>query len=112
MLKKIMDKLFVMQQKSILLTEKKKLESQLKKTGKFPEYGDSEEDNTQEVEEFVDNLGLEKSLLKHYREVNTALRKIEEDKYGYCDNCHEIIDKARLRAFPAATSCIKCSAKI
>lgn len=108
MIKNIYDNLFIAKQKSILLTEKNKLENEIKRLDKFPSYGNSEDDNAQEVEDFGGNLGIDKQLRKLLTEINLALEKIKNGKYGYCDNCHQLIDKARLRAFPAATTCLNC----
>lgn len=38
----------------------------------------------------------------------TALRRLDEGKYGRCESCGNPIGKARLEAFPKATMCVKC----
>ncbi len=41
--------------------------------------------------------------------IETALRRLDADEYGYCLRCDEPIAVARLRADPAATLCIDCA---
>ncbi|MCL5795759.1 MAG: TraR/DksA C4-type zinc finger protein, partial [Patescibacteria group bacterium] len=59
--------------------------------------------------DFGDSLSIDNQLKKLYGEVNDALKRIDSGTYGKCANCHELIDKARLEAFPAAASCLNCS---
>ena len=37
-----------------------------------------------------------------------ALRRMDEDEYGYCTSCGDDIGLARLAAQPAATLCVDC----
>jgi len=43
------------------------------------------------------------------RRIAAALKRIEEDDYGHCLNCDELIASGRLEIDPAATLCIKCA---
>lgn len=101
---------FIEKQKLILEKEKSRLEKALKITDKFPNYGDTEDENSEEVEEFYTSQGQEKQFKNMLEDVNKALKKIRSGEYGYCDNCGDkkLISKQRLEAFPAATTCIKC----
>jgi DnaK suppressor protein len=49
--------------------------------------------------------GREKSLLT---KLDTALRKIEDGRFGICDICEEPIGKKRLEARPETSLCIRC----
>lgn len=40
--------------------------------------------------------------------IDVALRKIEEETYGMCEECQKAIPKKRLTAVPYAPLCIKC----
>lgn len=40
--------------------------------------------------------------------VEEALRRMNEEKYGVCEDCRENIPMARLNALPNATRCISC----
>jgi len=66
------------------------------------------EDNATEVEEYADNLALESSLEKQLKEINAALLDMEHGIYGICKNCNHEIAIERLKAYPAARTCIKC----
>ena len=37
-----------------------------------------------------------------------ALRRMDEDEYGYCLSCGDDVAAARLAADPAATLCVDC----
>lgn len=41
-------------------------------------------------------------------QIEKALAKIDDGSYGICESCGGPIVKARMRAFPRATLCIKC----
>lgn len=38
-----------------------------------------------------------------------ALRRIDNDEFGECFVCNEMIEEGRLRADPTCTRCIKCA---
>ena len=44
--------------------------------------------------------------------IESALKKIEQGRFGLCEKCGNIITKKRLRAVPYARLCIKCKAKM
>jgi RNA polymerase-binding transcription factor DksA len=51
-------------------------------------------------------------IVKRLRfQVKKALAAIKIGRYGICEVCGNPIDKARLKAYPEATSCIECSSK-
>ena len=45
------------------------------------------------------------------QQVEVALRRCELDDYGFCRDCGDTIDVARLRARPEAPFCLKCQSK-
>jgi RNA polymerase-binding transcription factor DksA len=105
--------------KNKLIEEKLRLEEELNKitTHKqangdyetiFNEIGSGEDENASEVEEYTDNLALENSLEKQLKDTVEALQKIEEGKYGFCENCSKEIAIERLIAYPSAKKCIVC----
>lgn len=106
--------------KEKLIQEKTQLENELGKIAKpvagegnyetaFNEIGTDEDENASEVEEYADNLALEENLEKQLKEVLEALARIENGTYGKCENCNEEIPLERLRAYPAAKTCLKCT---
>lgn len=104
--------------KQQLLEEKTRLEQELEDLGSkdpnrpdaaYPESGgNSEEDNAAEITEYVDDLSIEARLESELRDVNKALKAIEENTYGVCKYCKKEIDLKRLEARPASSSCIDC----
>ena len=45
------------------------------------------------------------------REIDAALRRIDEGSYGDCERCDEAINPRRLDADPTARLCIDCASK-
>lgn len=45
------------------------------------------------------------------REIDAALRRIDDGSYGDCQDCQEPIDPRRLEADPTARLCIDCASK-
>ena len=74
----------------------------------FENIGDKEDENASEVAQFSDNLSLEGELEKALRDVESALKSVEEGKYGICKYCNQEIDERRVVARPTSSSCIKC----
>lgn len=78
---------------------------------KFPKFaggnGDLEEE-ADEVQEYEKLVSIEHSLELKLRDVNLALEKIKNEKYGNCEKCGQEIDIKRLEACPEARFCTKC----
>src|SRR4030042_557959 len=103
------------QLKNKLEQEKKKLETELATfTTKNPErsedyitkkpvmgdeleeaMGEIEED---EIEEYANRLPVEYALEEELLAVNSALKKIQSEIYGICENCKKEIEEDRLEA--------------
>ncbi|MCX7785075.1 MAG: TraR/DksA family transcriptional regulator [candidate division WOR-3 bacterium] len=45
-------------------------------------------------------------------EIDLALKKIRERKYGDCERCNKPISKTRLKALPYTRTCIKCQKEL
>lgn len=43
------------------------------------------------------------------KQIDAALRRIEQEDYGYCAACDELIASQRLEYDPAVTLCVKCA---
>ena len=116
------DSNFVEDMKKELLKEKERLESELglradhvkgdDYDAKFPEYGDKDDENAQEVSQYVTQLSVSETLEKELRDTNKALVAVEKGTYGICKYCKEPIDERRLRARPTSTSCVACKTKL
>ncbi|MBL7126024.1 MAG: TraR/DksA C4-type zinc finger protein [Dehalococcoidales bacterium] len=70
-------------------------------------FGKREEEATEALE-LEKRLVLEKRIKEQLVSVEHALHKYEEGTYGFCDNCGQPIDPARLEAIPEASLCIQC----
>ncbi len=61
-----------------------------------------------DVEEELENAAsVEYNLESRLKDINEALEKMRQGKYGLCAVGGEAIDEARLRANPAALTCIE-----
>lgn len=117
-MKSSFSKEFVEEMKQLLLVEKEQVEKELAKfahpnpqakddfDADFPEFGDEEDDNVQEVQQYTVNKALEETLEKKLRDVDSALKRIEEGTYGICKYTGEPIDERRLRARPTSSSSV------
>ena len=57
------------------------------------------------------SLGLASNERKALYELDDALKRIEDETFGLCDDCKGAISKIRLKAVPSARLCIKCQEK-
>lgn len=70
----------------------------------------SEEDGTDAYErQFA--LTLASSEQDSLFEIDNALRRLDEGKYGICENCGCFIRKPRLEALPFVRMCIECQSE-
>ena len=118
-----MDELLLQELKAKLIEEKNFLEKDLLKFAdkdkkiagdydtRFPnlERSASPDEEAEEVEQYETLLALEHSLELRLKDVNDALKKMENNQYGLCEICHKNIEITRLKANPAARFCMKCS---
>lgn len=74
----------------------------------FPNYGEGEDENAEEVATYDTNLQLIDSVQTDIRDAKDALKRIENGTYGLCKYCNNPIDEQRLRARPASSSCVAC----
>jgi DnaK suppressor protein len=81
-------------------------------TSTFPDYGEESDENAQEVGQYSTNLATENILEKTLRDVDSALKKIDQNAYGICKYCHQEIDEKRLLARPFSSSCVKCKSQL
>lgn len=81
---------------------------------RFPNLGErssSSDESAKEVETYENLLAVEYALELRLKEVNQALKKIKENDYGKCEICNKDIELSRLKANPAAKTCLNCSSK-
>ena len=71
-------------------------------------YGNHMADDASDVFEQAKNLALRQTLERQLLQVEEALTRFEQGNYGYCLDCGQKIDPARLKAMPSASLCIEC----
>lgn len=103
-----------------LENDKKRLSEQLEqiRNGNYDEdrregspFGKREEEAS-ETAEFENRLAMERRILDQMAEVDYALEKFENGKYGICEECGKKINPERLEIVPHAKYCLKCKAKM
>lgn len=72
---------------------------------KYPNVGDEEDENAQEVAQYQNNISAEAELEQDLKNVEDALKKIESGSYGICEETGKPIRQERLEAFPEARTC-------
>lgn len=55
-------------------------------------------------------LNLKEEAQQELEQINLALVKVENNRYGICEKCHEDISADRLNAVPFAARCKQCAA--
>lgn len=58
-------------------------------------------------EDMGNKAAIEDKLEEKFGFINEALKRIKKGDYGICGVCGEMINEARLEAFPTAKNCIK-----
>jgi len=117
-----MNKELLEKNKAALAKEKNRLEELLSNIGtkddksvrenfnsKFPNMGDTMDDNAHEVAAFESSLGEEKVLEMRLRKVNSALERIAAGSYGKCLVGGEDIEEKRLEVAPEVETCVNHS---
>ncbi|MEK7624174.1 MAG: hypothetical protein AAB404_00375 [Patescibacteria group bacterium] len=96
--------------KNKLEKEKKALEVEINSLNTPPQFGDDmdESEKTDEIEAFGANLGLQQVLKNRLENINSALRKMEQEKYGFCEQCGKKMSRIILRILPDSRLCQKC----
>jgi DnaK suppressor protein len=98
--------------KDILAEWKNELSHDINKTvshmqDELTSYADPNDRASQESDMALElrNRDRERKLIK---KIEQTIRNIENDEYGYCEQCGEEIGLNRLQARPTATLCIDC----
>lgn len=99
---------FIEKQRAALLNEKERIESQIEKKKKYPDYGFDEEDNIQEISDYETNLSIEEQLQILLKKIKAALKAIDDGTYGQCAKCNKAIEEGRLAIMPYANLCVTC----
>jgi DnaK suppressor protein len=123
-----MNQKLIKELKEKLEKEKTQIEETLKKIAKkdeklkgdwnarFPSFNGGEsgsgllEREADEVEEYSTILPLEYTLELRLKNIDLALEKMRDGKYGICEKCGKEINEKRLKVVPEAKFCLKCKA--
>ena len=57
------------------------------------------------------NLLLGTRERQKLEQIESALSRMENGEYGFCEDCGENIPAGRLKAMPFATLCVKCKSE-
>lgn len=68
----------------------------------------SEDDVSEKVSAYADEVSLIGELETQLRDVEKALASVAKGDYGVCKYCGKDIDTKRLEARPSSSSCISC----
>lgn len=93
-----------------LKEEKKELEKEVKRQVALPDFG-SDVDPDQETDEsgaYSNQLSVVQTLKNRLADINTALKKIKNGKYGICEKCKQEISLNLLKINPESHLCQKC----
>jgi len=79
---------------------------------RFPQFGQAEDENVDEVEDFSNLLPVKIGLEESLAEIDEALKKTEKGNYGICENCGKEIPLKRLGVASSARLCLNCEKKL
>ena len=102
--------------KNALLTEQARLTEQMAAlsevaAGDHLGYGNHQADDGLLAFEQAKDLAIRINAESLLKQVNGALRRMENGTYGLCVECNQPIDTARLKAIPYAELCMSCQRK-
>jgi len=100
---------FIEKQKESLLKEKERLVSEVKKLDQYPDYGEQEDDNILELQDYENNEAVDDNLKNLLKKVEAALLAIENGTYGKCAICNGNIELGRIEIMPWIDMCVTCS---
>jgi RNA polymerase-binding transcription factor DksA len=82
--------------------------SDLRREAVPPEGGFADQAATRANDEVLD--AIQASALTEMRQIDHALRRLEEGRYDRCESCGGLIAPERLEAVPFAATCAACGA--
>ncbi|PIR42993.1 hypothetical protein COV24_05050 [candidate division WWE3 bacterium CG10_big_fil_rev_8_21_14_0_10_32_10] len=108
---------FIQEQKERLLKKRSELTKEINRLGSEDAYleeskdvvGRNQDEYETDAQEDIQHSNTAKSIesiTQDLDQVNKALQKIEDKKYGFDENTNERIDIARLRVYPEATTAV------
>ena len=106
-----MDTLKIGKYKKILESEKSNLLGKIETEEEHEDFG-SDQDHLDEEADEAESLGTKIAIGTDYRkrisDIDTALQKIKEGRYGICEKCGGEIEEDVLTASPESKFCKNC----
>jgi len=90
---------------------KENLKSQKEASGDLSSYSFHMADMASDSYDRELSFNIASTEQKIVYEIDEALKRIEEGKYGKCISCNKKIPSRRLKAVPYAKCCIQCQSK-
>ena len=101
--------------KNQLDKEKQDIESELKKHKKMERFGGTDaldiDQETGESEAYVNQLSVVQTYKNRLGDINSALKKLKNGKYGVCEKCKKEISLKLLKIDPESRMCQECKKK-
>ncbi|MBN1697998.1 MAG: TraR/DksA family transcriptional regulator [Spirochaetales bacterium] len=112
-----MEKVFIKQMKELLLQQKKEILDKL--AAESEEFRELIEDRDPKDLVDIASDDIDKKMLKTLEAqeitrlelIDSAIARIENDRYGKCLKCGQKIPQERLKAIPYAFLCIQCKSQ-
>lgn len=106
----MIDEKTIEQFKKKLEGKKREIENGLKSHKDFPDFGSDvdPDEETDETAAFGNQLSVNQTLKGHLVDIDSALRKIQEGKYGVCEKCKKEIPLEILEVDPESRLCREC----
>lgn len=102
--------------KNQLEKEKKEIESELKKHKNMQRFGGTDtldmDQETDESEAYVNQLSVMQTYKNRLGDINSALKKLKNGKYGICEKCKKEITPKLLKVNPESRMCQECKKKM
>ncbi|HEX7319110.1 MAG TPA: TraR/DksA C4-type zinc finger protein [bacterium] len=110
---KIFEKLLIKEREGILkglaYDSEQIARTQVEASGDLSAYANHMADQGTETEKREISSQILSQRRETLFEIDLALRKIAEGKYGFCEKCGKPVEKRRLKFLPRARTCIKCT---
>ena len=101
--------------KNQLDKEKQDIESELKKHKEMQRFGGTDtldmDQETDESEAYLNQLSVMQTYKNRLGDINSALKKVKNGKYGVCEKCKKEISMKLLKIDPESRLCQDCKKK-
>jgi DnaK suppressor protein len=108
-----MDDKYLKQFSNTLGKIKREIEKRIKRLLKITDFGDDVDvdQETDESEEYLNQLAIAQTLKCRLADIESALRKIKKGRYGICEKCQKKISLNILKITPESKFCQECKKK-